>query len=325
MARPSNKETTRRLLAMIRFLNTQHTKVPLQKLASLFNISIDQARKDVEILSLCGIGDTERFDLITAGDEAVVLNKLPVLQKPLRLSHSESIALEDALNLAGIEQDSALRKKVLDAKGSSELNKDTVQAMVSQSQIGINTNFLEQISTALSSHRLVNIYYQSLKDSQTTNKAIPPSPRLIEPYQLINYNSMWYLEAFSIDAHAMRVYRLDRIAALHVLDQSFEARGIPLSSSPIKLQDAPFALLAVYDDTCLEQDTLPGIEKIEASKTLNDEYKRKPIYYARIPYVSDTWLPKQVLASLGALEILTPQTLRERCKKLAKEMLTQSF
>ncbi len=315
MARPSSKETSRRLLAMIQFLNTQHTKVPLEKLAEIFNISLEQAQRDVEILSLCGIDDTERFDLITSGDVALVLNHLPVLQKPLRLSYTESLALEDAFDLAGISEDSSLRKKVLEAKGSTELKPENIRTMISQSQIGINAQFLEDLSRAISGNYLVELYYESLEESQRAKSSSLPKARVIEPYQLINFEGMWYLEAFSIDADDLRVYRLDRVAGLKVCDTHFEERELELREAPVNLDNAPLALVKVHDEEVLDELQIPGLTKFTKDSEL----------YAHIPYISETWLPQQVLASLGALELINPQRLRDKCGELAQLKLTQSF
>ncbi|MDO5043740.1 MAG: WYL domain-containing protein [Coriobacteriia bacterium] len=322
MARPSKKDDARRLIALIKFLNESHTAVPLQKIAEVFNISLEQARRDIEIVSMCGINDTQLLGVYTSGDEAYVWQELPILEKSLRLSHKESLALMAALDAAGVSESSELRRKVLLATGASEIDRSRVKSLLSSSELENSGELVERISHAITAHQALEISYASLAfTQQAKNSKDAQAPKqVIEPIQLLNYQDKWYVEAFSRKHGEIRTYRLDRMASLRELQEYFDEVHAIGPTKIIELNTQRLAYLAVYDEKVLDYMDLPGIMPIEAEK-IEGVMARDHARYYHIPYVSTEFLAHQALASAGALEVLGPPEIRERVRELALQKL----
>lgn len=91
---------------------------------------------------------------------------------------------------------------------------------------------------AISQQRCVFLSYHSYTRDETTE-------RVVEPLKLTFSSEAWYLSAFCQLRQSERAFRLDRIDAWRLLDQTFTPRSIiPMPSQPVlvRIRFAPHAV-----------------------------------------------------------------------------------
>lgn len=324
MARPSKGIVARRLLTLIHLMSQSHTRIPLEEIAKTFDISLEEARLDVERLALCGIDDDQRVNIFTASDQAVVWGDLPALNKPVRLSAAESRALVAALDAAGIGPHDPLRLKLMDKATAPDFDQKKIAQMISSSVTSEIGELLKQISEAADKNVVLTITY-------ATPGQDAPSKRTIEVHQLFNDHDSWYVEAWCHSAQGLRTFKVERIQHAELTQQPCSAHELPLmphdmnalrdheaTSSSVKT-----ALVRVHDTSVLEEGSWPGLEVVDdgeaalmaagipvADLQAAQDSFNAPLY-VKIPYITEGWLLRQVRGALGALEIVSPAELRE--------------
>ena len=193
--------------------------VTANELAKRFEISVRTVYRDIRSLESAGIPIGSEPGV---GYFLVEGYSLP----PVAFTFEEAGALLLAGKLTDAFADEGTKKSFESAlyKIKSILNKDK-KAFVSEieNKIGvydakgpmvIENNYLKEIQTALFSKKILEIQYSSTSNKQTIK-------RKIEPVSLGFYENRWHLLAFCHLRNAYRVFRVDRIATLIVLDQSY--------------------------------------------------------------------------------------------------------
>lgn len=74
--------------------------------------------------------------------------------------------------------------------------------------------YLKPLLFAVRNHRVVSFVYEKFKSSS-------PRRRMVEPYLLKEYQKRWYLVGISGSIKEFRIYGIDRIENLKVLDRTF--------------------------------------------------------------------------------------------------------
>lgn len=325
MARPSKGIVARRLLTLIHLMSQSHTRIPLEEIAKTFDISLEEARSDVERLALCGIDDDQRLNIFTAADQAVVWGDLPALNKPIRLSAAESRALVAALDAAGIRSDDPLRHKLMTSATAPNFNHKQIAQMITSSTSSDIGELLKKISQAADENTMLDIMYVAPGQSE-------PIKRTIEVRILFNEHDSWYVEAWCYTAQGLRTFKVERIKHAELTQRPCSEHKLPLmprsqttqrdheaGSSPVKR-----ALVCVHDMAVLEEGSWPGLEVIDdvtsalaavgmlAAEPQQDEQDTHRALYVNIPYITEGWLLRQVRGALGALEIVAPAELRDK-------------
>lgn len=317
MARPSEKETTRRLLAMLRFFSQGNTTIKFADLARKFNITEQQAKKDVEKLSLCGFDQYDLLSILIEGDSVIVWRDTHVPDKPARFSQRESTAMLKALEAAGIGSENPLYNKIVETKAAQEFDADRISRIIKKGTPAGLKDIMQNVSQALVEHKLLKIEYASAKDAT-------PQSRMVEPHSLFNDADVWYLEAWCRKAQDVRTFRIDRIKQAELQTEEFGYRELPVFTSAIRFDNTQEAQLAIYEKGILSEFTWPGIKVYQPDEAPfgmpqpNNFRTQAPVLLATIPYLSENWLPQQVAATLGEVELLAPYTLRQAVQTYAR-------
>jgi proteasome accessory factor C len=149
-------------------------------------------------------------------------------RRPVRLSPRESLALGLGLRVlaAGADEGRAedltrlaarLEERLLDGRGSAEITRFDLHPMTMPAG-GVH----EVIATAARDRRRCRIDY--LKSG-----AAEPEDREVDPYVLITAEGRWYTIAHCHRSSALRIFRLDRVLAATLLDETYE---IPCDFDP---------------------------------------------------------------------------------------------
>jgi proteasome accessory factor C len=205
-----------RLLALVPYLTARPDGVPLAEAARDFGVTERQLRSDLELLWMCGLpgyGPGDLIDLSFEGDRVRVTFTAGMV-RPLRLTTDEAVALVVALRtlleLPGLAEGEAVSRalaKVSEATGSAadRVTPVAVSVDAGEEALAVVREGLER-TRALHLH-----YYVPTRDERTE--------RTVDPMRLLFVDGRWYLEAWCRRAEGVRLFRLDRVDDVLVLDE----------------------------------------------------------------------------------------------------------
>ena len=211
--------TTRlsRLLTMVPWL-LNRPGVEVDDVAREFDVTSAQVEADLALLFLCGTPGGYHGDLIEAEWESgkVFLANADTIKRPLRLGVDEALALIVGLRaLAAVpgigERDAVVRAlaKLEAATGSAAAGSSRIQVVIDE---GAGKEALTLAQTALTAHRRVHLRYLVPGRDESTE-------RDVDLMRVINFDAQWYLEGWCHRAEDVRLFRVDRIESVTILDE----------------------------------------------------------------------------------------------------------
>jgi predicted DNA-binding transcriptional regulator YafY len=205
-----------RLLALVPYLTARPEGVRVAEAARDFGVGERQLRSDLELLWMCGLpgyGPGDLIDLAFEGDRVRVTFTAGMV-RPLRLTTDEAVALVVALRtlleLPGLAEREAVSRalaKVSAAAGhaADRVTPVAVSVDAREEALAVVREGLER-KNALHLH-----YYVPTRDERTE--------RTVDPMRLLLVDGKWYLEAWCRRAEGVRLFRLDRVDDVKVLDE----------------------------------------------------------------------------------------------------------
>lgn len=163
-----------------------------------------------------------------------------------------------------------------------------------------NSKF-DMIKTAIIQHKEIKIIYENTNSER--------SERIVQPLKLSYKSKEWYLKAFCLKKQDFRIFKLNRILELELLEKIFVPRLYPEIKDNLQRKYQQIVLLfskeiayRVYDE----------FEKTQIEYQKNGDL----IVYAEIPV--DTWLIGYLLSFGTQIEIIEPKYLKEILATQAK-------
>jgi proteasome accessory factor C len=240
-----------RLLTMVPWLLNRQG-VEIEEAAREFGVTPAQVEADLALLFLCGTPGGYHGDLIEAEWESgrVFLGNADTIKRPLRLGVDEALTLIVGLRaLAAVpgigERDAVVRAlaKIEAATGSAAAGSSRIQVVIDE---GTSNEALAMAQQALAAHRRVHLRYLVPGRDESTE-------RDVDPMRVINFDAQWYLEGWCHRAEDVRLFRVDRIESVTILDQD----GTPPSGAePRDLDSGVFTPRA--DDQLVRVALEPG-------------------------------------------------------------------
>ena len=205
-----------RLLALVPYLTARPGGVALAEAARDFGVGERQLRSDLELLWMCGLpgyGPGDLIDLAFEGDRVRVTFPAGMV-RPLRLTTDEAVALVVALttllDLPGLAERDAVSRaldKISVAVGPAGGSVVPVAVSVDASE-----EALAVVRDGLERRRALHLhYYVPTRDERTE--------RTVDPMRLLLVDGHWYLEAWCRRVEDVRLFRLDRVDDVAVLDE----------------------------------------------------------------------------------------------------------
>ena len=220
----ASSEQVNRLLALVPYLQARPDGASLAETAADFAVSEKQLLADLDVLWFCGLpgglpGDLIEVDVEGARGGWIRLSNADYLSRPLRFSPDEALSLVVALELVRELAGPDLRAAVDSALAKLSLAHSALPAPVVAVSVASGSAEVRQLLTrAVEQRQVVRLTY----DGQTRAETTTP---LVEPKRLSMRDGYGYLDAWSLERDGWRVYRMDRIAEVEVLDQLAGERG----------------------------------------------------------------------------------------------------
>jgi proteasome accessory factor C len=308
------QERLPRLLALVPYLQA-HQGISAAAAAQDFDITEEQLRRDLQLLWMCGLpghGPGDLIDLSFEGETVSVIFDAG-MSRPLRLTAEEALALVIGLRtlaeVPGVSDSDAVNRALakIEAAAGGSVAADTVSV-----SLDATLRFLPILRMAIDTGRALSLRYYTATRDETTD-------RIVDPLRLFELDGHDYLEAWCRRAEGMRLFRVDRIERVDMLD---EAARPPVD---VELRDlsegvytpAPEHLLAVLrvgPAYAWVADYYPSEESVEA-----DDLAGRHQISLRV--ADPAWVRALVLGSGGQVEVLSPEWLAESIRDEARVAL----
>jgi proteasome accessory factor C len=227
----SSSDRLTRLLALVPYVISR-TSVSVAEAAAAFEVTEKQLIDDLNLLWCVELRAPDPYcpiDLSYEGGE-IVVSEAESISRPLRLDVDEASALLVALRtLAEIpgrgDALSRVLAKLEAAAGSAARPSSQVSV-----QVDVRPDVLVRVREGLDGGRRLRMtYYVPGRDENTE--------RDVDPMRLLLVDGWSYLEGWCRKAEAVRLFRLDRIVELAVLDV---AASIPEDAEPVDVDRGLF-------------------------------------------------------------------------------------
>jgi len=204
-----------RLLNLVPYLLARPGILVADAAADL-DVSEKQLREDLELLWVCGLpgyGPGDLIDMAFDGDRVTVIYDAGI-DRPLRLTHDEALALVVALRMLAQVPGSHSREAVERALAKIESAAGDAAAglPIAVRMPGLGGERVAQLQGAVQRQRALRlIYYTAARDEVTE--------RVVDPIRVLLVGGFAYLEAWCRRAEAVRMFRADRIDSCTELEE----------------------------------------------------------------------------------------------------------
>ncbi len=209
-------ERLARLLNLVPYLLAR-PGIEVAEAATDLGVSERQLRDDLELLWVCGLpgyGPGDLIDMAFDGDRVTVTYDAGI-DRPLRLTHDEALALVVALRMLaqvpGAHSRDAVERalaKIESAAGDAASGLPIAVRLPGTA----GAERIAQLQAAVQRHRALRLtYYTAARDELTE--------RVVDPMRVLLVGGHAYLEAWCRRAEAVRMFRADRIDECVELDE----------------------------------------------------------------------------------------------------------
>ncbi len=133
--------------------------------------------------------------------------------------------------------------------------------------------------------------------------------RTVQPYKLVYKAKAWYLQAFCTEKQDWRVFKLNRILELEVLEEGFSQRNPP---GPIETFEGEYPKVTLRFPKEMSYRVYDEFDKTQIQRQENGDL----IVSANMP--EDPWLIGFLLSFGTQVDILSPAHLKEAAAEQAK-------
>ncbi|GAA3886878.1 WYL domain-containing protein [Saccharothrix violaceirubra] len=319
MNNSSANERLPRLLALVPYLLAR-PGIPVEEAAADFEVTPRQLRKDLELLWMCGLpgyGPGDLIDLSFEGDTITVVFDAG-MSRPLRLTAAEATALLVALRALGetpgIADQAAVRRAV--AKIEAAVGKAQpagVAVGLGLREAPETTPVRDAVSDGVRRGRALRLRYYTPSRDEITD-------RVVDPMRMLLVDGRNYLEAWCRTADDVRLFRLDRIDRVVVLD---EAATPPSHATPTDTSEGLFqpdssqrtAVLVLEPDGRWIAEYYP----VEDVTELGEGRMR-----VRMRYADTAWMVRLLLGHGGEVSVERPAELVAAVTRQAEAALRRA-
>jgi proteasome accessory factor C len=302
---------TARLLDLVPYLNSNQG-ISIKELATDFGVSTAQINSDLTTLWMCGLPGYTPLELMDLEFESgfVTIRNAPTLSKPRSISFDEGLALMLGLELLQQQipidrEDLHTEIEVLKDKFSNQFG---VPRAVTVSH-AIDPSIISPVMHAINTSRDVEITYHSLYSDEISVRTVLPLAIFVE-------GGNNYLRAFCRRVEAIRIFRLDRIVSLSLIDAGPDGAEVPKSFIETDEIDSD----KIFYTIKIKRLTRDVIERFNLSHLLQDNPKTRELTI-ELSSFSGEWIKRAVLATGSDVELLSPSELRNEVANRAQLLI----
>lgn len=315
------RDQMRRLLALVPYLQSREA-VSVKQVAADFGVSESRIRSDLKVLWFCGLpglGMGELIDInmeaLDEGEEVVKLSNAEYLTRPLRLDSTEASALMVALRTLreGSSDDERpivdrVLAKIEAAAGESIASQ--VEVLLPRTAARIN-GLKTTLEHAMREGRQVRlVYYVPTRDEATD--------RVVDPLAVGSQDGFEYLDAWCHQAEDQRLFRIDRISSVEILDTPAEDHP---DVRPRDLSDGIFQ--AAADDVLVTLALGPGARWVAEYYPMESaEEDGRGGLSVSLRVGDQAWLTRLMLRLGNRATIVSPAAWAEDVRQAAHRALT---
>lgn len=302
------RDQVARLLALVPLLHRREG-LRVQEAAELLGTTSAQVVKDLRVLWMCGLPGGLTDDLIDVDMEAleddgaagvIHVSNADYLSRPVRLSATEATALIVALRAVRDSSPEATQAIVdtviakLEVAVAHEVPTPRIAVEPTTPQSDPTRGLLEQ---ALSAGRQVRLTYWVPSRDEV-------GERTVDPLRVAQVDGVDYLEAWCHHAEDRRVFRLDRIQAVELLDSPVERRPDDDESLSVNLFSAGDEALVVTLNLAPQARWVPEYYPVEDVRHLPDGHLEVDLKVLDV-----AWLRQLVLRLAPHATVLAPEAV----------------
>ncbi|GII78134.1 protein pafC [Sphaerisporangium rufum] len=230
----SSADRLPRLLALVPYLMS-HPGAQVPEVARLFGLTEKQLIDDLQLVWMCGLPGHTPGDLIDVSWDGgeILIDNADTIARPLRLGVDEASALLVALRMLAelpeFEDGDALARVIAKLERAAGEGAAAVSSQVAVEHDPA-PDAMATVREALRGGRRLSLsYYVPGRDEVT--------PRQVDPTRLVMADGRSYLEGWCYRAEGMRLFRLDRMMDVEVLEVPADP---PAGAEPLDLADGVF-------------------------------------------------------------------------------------
>jgi proteasome accessory factor C len=312
----TSAERLRRLLALVPYVAARRV-VGLAETAATFGMTERELIDDLNLAWCVELRAPEPYCPIDLSyeDGEISISQAESIARPLRLAADEASALLVALRMlaeAGGGGDAVARliAKIEDAAGAAGAASSQVAIQIEHPNAGGKA--AAALSGALAAGRRVHLRHYAPRRDEATE-------RDVDPMRLLVVEGRTYLEGWCRRAEGVRLFRLDRVLSVDVLDVPAE---VPENAEPVDVDAGLF--------TASPSDLLVEIELAPAARWIAESYPCESVTELadgrlrvglRTP---DTTLFRRLALRLGEdARVVSPAGLADEVRQTAAAALAQ--
>jgi len=285
MTRITAADRLRRLLSLLPWV-ASHDGPTVEEVCARFELDPDELLSDVALVTMVGVPPYSPGDLfdVVVEEGRVWVHLSPSFDRSLRLTPEEALALvasgASLLAVPGADVSGPLARGL--TKLATTLGIDPEDAFdidLGRAAAGV----LAAVQQATEEHRRLRLSYYSHSRDQHTD-------REVDPYRVHAEQGRWYLVGFDHLRGEVRLFRVDRVLAATVLDESFE---------PPRELPEPELFEAGTDDPRVMLDLAPEAEWVVESYAVDEAATTEEgRLRVTLPVSGRSWL-ERLLLQLG--------------------------
>ncbi|HEU5474831.1 MAG TPA: WYL domain-containing protein [Actinophytocola sp.] len=315
----TSAERLPRLLALVPYLIAR-PGIAIDEAAADLGVTSRQLRKDLELLWMCGLPGYGPGDLIdlSMDEDTVTVTYDAGMRRPLRLTGAEAtallVALRALLDTPGMVDADAVRRAVAKIESAAGRAEPAGVAVGLGVREGVSTAQTRRVAQeALRSGRAMLITYYTASRDEITE-------RTIDPMRLLIVDGRGYLEAWCRRAEGVRLFRLDRVDEVSVLDEPAApppfAEQTDVSAGIFRPRpEQELAQLVLEPDARWISEYYP----VEHVEELDGGRLR-----IRMRFADQDWMVRLLLGHGGDVAVEWPASLAEGLRERARQALRRS-
>ncbi len=291
-----------RIIAIIIVL-INNEKATATELANKFQVSKRTIYRDITDISLAGIP----IVTTTGTDGGIMIDNNYKINKTIFTEKELNTILLSLRSLASISNDN--KYQVIIDKFTDTSESDVTKQFL----IDLSSHYKKTLAPKISKIQEALDYKNLIKFEYYNSKGIRNI--IIEPYYLVFQWSSWYVYGYNLKYSEFRLYKLNRILDVTILEDSFEKRSVTKEQLNFNSYFKDEIKVKILFDTSVKYRLIDeyGIECYE--ETSDGKLK------FQVPFTNKDYLIQWVLSFGNKANFIEPIDIREEIKAILKENL----